>query len=270
MLQERGAPAAVLAHHARSAGQFRWALEHHLQAARSAAQIFALAAAAGHYRQAQELLRQDSLLALTLTPKELRDLYYQLGFIYVYTNAFEEARRLYLQGLELAREAHLPQLEWLVLNHLAYLAVHDGYNLPEAERYAEEALAVARESGDERLLVEAHQEIAGLYTLAFMPEEALRQAEGALRVAERQDDPELLARSLMETELATWQLGRAQEAIRLLERAADLYQESGNKALEARARHSLAFDQAAAGQAKRGAANQTPARKRSTPSGCWL
>lgn len=252
VLEQAGKPAALLAYHAERAGRLELALHHHLQAAADAMTVFALETAAGHYEQAHHLLGQAPDLPQRLEPKALRDLYYQLGFIYVYTGAFAQARSLYESVLDIGKRRLRPDLEWLALNHLAYLALHDGGDLIRAGSYAEAALQVAAQAEDRRLLVEAHQEAAGLYSLAFEPEQALSHAQTALDIAETLPDDLLLARSLMEAELATWQLGRWQDAIALLERAGDLYRRSGNAVLTARARHSLAFDLVASGQAVAG------------------
>jgi len=254
VLAASGAPHVALAYHAEASGRGALAFRHLLAAGDEAMNLFALRSAISHYERAHRLALHvaESDAGEGTHIAELRRLLYRLGFAYVYTNAFGEARRLYEEVLARARKGGQTELEWLALNHLAYLALHDGFDLPRAAAVGQEALSTAERAGDPRLLVEAHQELAGLYTLALAPEAALSHAERALTVARDLGDPDLTARSLTELELAAWKLGRWEEALDCLYEAREIYARLSDAAKEARALHSAGFDLIAVGRAGEG------------------
>lgn len=96
ILEAAGAPAAVLAHHALTAGLTAAALRHSLAAALEALRVAALAEAWVHCKQARQLSR-EVLPASPDFEAQVHDLYLQLGQAYELSGQPEQAEAVYAE-----------------------------------------------------------------------------------------------------------------------------------------------------------------------------
>ena len=96
ILEVAGAPAAVLAHHALTAGLAPAALRHSLAAALEALRLSALAEAWVHCQQARHLAREVSPLSPDLEA-QIRDVYWQLGQAYELSGQHGQAEAVYAE-----------------------------------------------------------------------------------------------------------------------------------------------------------------------------
>ena len=124
VLQEVGAPAALLAYHALAAGlaepAFRWSLAAGDEAMRVAAARDAIAL----YEQAWRLLAKQQRgpgLETVFPAPEIEHLYTRLGRAYEFNAEWEKARMVYAAMLTYARETHQPEMESTAQSRLATL-----------------------------------------------------------------------------------------------------------------------------------------------------
>ncbi|GAC1696089.1 MAG: hypothetical protein PVS3B3_20960 [Ktedonobacteraceae bacterium] len=161
ILQATSVPAAKLAHHALAAGMPDPAFRLSVAAGDEARAVFAIHIAIEHYEQAWQLLikqRSNPSLQAAIAASDVRHLYIALGHVYEITRAWEQARPL--------SEA--------ILDYLLQMAARDGETTRVAETqwyqamldlsttdletaliHGERALAVARKSGQQELIVQS-------------------------------------------------------------------------------------------------------------------
>ena len=232
-LEEEGAPAAQLAHHAVAARMPESAFRHLLAAADAAMAVFAAEDAIQYYQQARSLVRGEPGgrrdLKASLPVTELEHLYINLSRAHELASEWEEARGTYEEMLSLARELRDSRLEWAALNRLAILAAQRGFNLGRAETLLREALEVGETSGDQAILAETEWNLAQMTAMKWEPETSLSHGERALDLARKADLKELEARSLFVLGQAYRFAGRWEECVAHVSQAAALYKVLGGQ-----------------------------------------
>ncbi|HZC18208.1 MAG TPA: AAA family ATPase, partial [Rubrobacteraceae bacterium] len=233
VLEEGGAPAAQLAHHALTAKMPEAAFRHLLAAGDAAMAVFAVEDATGYYEQARSLLGwepggQRSLQA----PPPVRGrehLNVNLGRAYELAGKWEEAQGTYEAMLDRAREAREPRLQWAALNRLAILAARWRFDTGRAEALIQESLGAAKSSGDRAMLAETEWNLSQMAAMKWDPQTALSHGERALDLARKAGLKELEARSLFVLAQAYRFAGRWEECVTSVSRAAALYETLGNE-----------------------------------------
>lgn len=195
-LEDRGANASRLAHHARAANLLEAAFRYSLEAGEEAGEVFAVRSAIGHYERARQLLAEHPQLEKALTIEQRRRLYRQLGRAYELENEWEPARQLYQEMLSAARSAAWPQMEVAALNQLADLAIQAGFDVDTARVYLSQATEIAEQVDDRPGLARAEWCMAQVTMYTFAREEAMAHGERALALARDVGDEALIARSL--------------------------------------------------------------------------
>jgi DNA-binding SARP family transcriptional activator len=147
-LTENEASAAERAYHAIEAEQWEEALRANMQAGDEAIAIFAVHDAIDCYEQASKIVESTRVSPGALPFTERAQLYDQLGRAYEFVNAWQRARASYESLLSVARASHEPTTECLALNRLALLLSQHDYNFTEILALLDQALQVARQSGD--------------------------------------------------------------------------------------------------------------------------
>ncbi len=161
LLQETAAPAAKLAHHALAAGMhdaaFRWSM----QAGDEARMAFALPVAIEHYEQAWQVLMKQPTTPLphtTIAADDIHHLYVMLGQAYELIRLPEQVHSLSGAMLDylLQRAARNDEMIGLMKTHWYQSML--GLSTADTQTaliHGEQALAVARSSGQPDLIVQS-------------------------------------------------------------------------------------------------------------------
>lgn len=225
-LEEKGAPAAELVHHALSAGLSGQAFYHSLAAGDEAMVLFAIEDAAGHYERARTLYeeaRNGQGLLMEEDQSSASKLYERLGHCYGLLQRWGEAREAYEQTLNEARAAEDREAEWTALSSLAMLGT-DYTTQPE---YDDQLLRnIQHGTGDE-----AESETPQAFV--WLPEYARDCAEQALSLARELGHDDLIANSLYAAALLGGWSGRWDQVAERTAEARSLYVALGDRALEA-------------------------------------
>jgi tetratricopeptide (TPR) repeat protein len=177
------------------------------------------------------LAEQEQNLLASLPSSTLRDLYSQLGRAYELDNEPAQARTVYHALLALGREIGAPTMECAALNRLATLAVHERYDLEQANSLVHEALQVAERIGESVELAETQWNLAQL-KLYRLAKNVNVYAERALALARRLGLQELIARNLNILIYANGGFGRWAQAEANAAEACALFRAMGNRAME--------------------------------------
>jgi DNA-binding CsgD family transcriptional regulator/tetratricopeptide (TPR) repeat protein len=211
-----GTPLAQLVHHATRASDGEAVIEYAPLAAQQASQHGAHREAGRHYRTAL-------LYAQLLPPADHATLLDRLSFEYYLTGRMEQAAQVRKEGLAIWRKLEQPMRIGDSLRWLSRLSWFQG-NKAEADRYADEAVALLERYPPELELAMAYSNRSQLFMLAEETESAIRWGERALVLAERIDSPETSIHAL--TNIGSAELLRGDEAGReKIERALRLAQD---------------------------------------------
>ena len=232
-LEEEGAPAAQLAHHASKARIPETAFRHLLAAADAAMAVFATEDAIKYYERARSLVggnrggQHDSGASPPAT--ELEHLHVNLGRAHELAGEWEEAQGIYDEMLSLARELRDTRLKWAALNRLAILTAQRRFDVGRAEALLREALEAAEASGDRAMLGETEWNLAQMTAMKWEPETALFHGNRALSLAREAGLKELEARSLFVLGQAYRFAGQWEECVAHVSRAAALFEALGDE-----------------------------------------
>ena len=228
VLEEVGAPAAQLAHHALSGGLAEQAFRYGVAAGDAAVEVFSVKDAIENYESARDLLTEMQTGSGQVTGPSVSDLehlYVQLGRAYELTQEWGKAREAHEAMLALAREVEEARLEVIALNNLAILSFpQQESDPPRARRLLEEARRVAQEAGLEEALVETQCNLVDLMSFwAGEYEKAGALAREALSSARALEGrPDLVARILWTRTTRAFARGRFEESAAYAKEGAQL------------------------------------------------
>ncbi|MFN8459864.1 MAG: hypothetical protein U0401_35320, partial [Anaerolineae bacterium] len=232
-LEAKSAPPAELAHHALAARLHESAFRYSLAAGDEAMAVFAVRDAIAYYEQARQLLEiRDWRLEINLQSL-ISNLHLQLGRAYELVSEWTKAQALYESMLSLAQTLKALAMECAALNRLATLMAQQLYDIAQATNFLQQAIQVAESCGDKGALAEAEWNLAQIRVYVWDMAASLRHAERALGLARQLNLPELTARSLNIMAFTEGGLAKWVEAKTHAQEAVTLYQQLGNKALEA-------------------------------------
>jgi predicted ATPase len=238
-LQGASASPAELAHHAFAAGLAEAALRLSIAAGDEAMRLFAVRDAIAHYEQARRLVRRSDDYTLqaaqgnvAVSLADLSQMYLQLGWAYELTSEFAQAKSLYEEMLELAREMHAPTMECAALNRLATFTAQTNLDVATAEELLQQALAIAESSGNTAGVAETTWNLAQTGYYAGKIAASLPYAERALALARELNLQELIGRSLHALATLESALGKWEESLTHAEEARVLYATLGSRARE--------------------------------------
>lgn len=223
-LEEEVAPPAELARHAIAAGLPREAFRHDLDAGDAAMEVLALRDAIAHYERAKSLPGAQARGA-----EEIEHLYVNLSRACQLNGEWDEARTVYEEMLSYARGGHEISLEWSALNRMGILAAQRSFDTDAAIPLIEEALSVAKTSGDDTMLAETEWNFAQMTTLGWKLDRALSHGERASSLARELGLTELEARSLYTLALAYAFAGRYEESVARAAKAVESYAAMGGR-----------------------------------------
>jgi DNA-binding SARP family transcriptional activator/tetratricopeptide (TPR) repeat protein len=218
VLEDRGAPAAQLAHHALAGGLAEQAFRYGVAAGDDAVEVFAVKDAIEHYGRARDLLTEARTKSGQPTKSSIPDLehlYIQLGRAHELTEEWGRAGEAYEAMLAIGREAGEARLEVIALNNLAILSFpQQDADPPRAKALLEEARRVAEEAGLEEALVETECNLVDLMSFwAGEYEKAGALAREALSSARALEErPDLVARILWTRTTRAFARGRFEES----------------------------------------------------------
>ena len=182
--------AAVLARHTLEAGRLEQALAWFRSAGDAAARVYASEEALEQYRQALELAQQlgetDAVLELRLARGRVA---YRAGRL-------DAARADYEDAVVLARAAGLRGFELQALEEIGWCLLVGGARIRDTIARLEDALAIARELGDETASARIQSRLAIVHAHALRFAEADGYSRAALELARTTDDERLRATAL--------------------------------------------------------------------------
>ncbi|MFZ0548653.1 MAG: hypothetical protein WAM60_24600, partial [Candidatus Promineifilaceae bacterium] len=228
-LKESGASAAVLAHHARLAGQYELAFQYLLEAGQNAMSLSASAQAANHFEEAHEIrpLLQKVYL------DRLSQLYLNWGRTQELAGEYEKALDVYQLFIDLAQEQDDPNLllSALIARMTVYAAPTVYYNPTEVAALITKALPLAQSLGDQAAEAKILWNSLLIKMLSGDPEGAVQDGEASLALARQNGLREQEAFTIHDLRRAYQYLGRFEQAITALRTAQTLWRELGNRAM---------------------------------------
>ena len=226
VLEKEGAAPAELAYHALEARQLEAAFRYTLAAGDAALEVFATQDAIQYYGQARRLLDErlgPTSLKAVLPVATIERLYVNLSRAYEIGTEWEQARTTYHTLFDIGRETRQTTLEWAALNRLAIFAAQHSFDIAEAMRLVEQALAVAESTGDQYLIAETEWNLTQMANFTWQTETAITHGRRAVELSRPLQQVELTARSLYALGDAFCFAGRWEECVAHLEEAAGLY-----------------------------------------------
>lgn len=224
ILREAGAPVAILARHARLAGETGAAFAYHISAGDAALAVHAVYEALGHYETARRLLEEtpdgppvpdDAAL--------LERLYSNSGRACEMAERWDAAYAAYAALRALGQRRQRPELECIALNRLAILAMLQAHDVRRATDLLRTARAVAEGHDDRTLVAETEWNLAHIATLGWERAAAFDHGQRALALARDLGDTELVARCLQTLGEAAAFAGRWEESIEWCTEARHMY-----------------------------------------------
>ena len=237
-LEEKGASAVELAHHALSAGLPEQTFHYSLAAGDEAMALFAVEDAIQHYEQARSLYeepRSSQRVRAGSGPSDGPRLYERLGYCYKLLLRWTQALRAYERMLAEAREAGDRGAEWEALNNLAMLGT-DYTVHPEEE---DELLRGMQRRAEDQFGQDTEPSVESgtgpdtPQAFAWSPGYARARTDEALSLAREMGGDDLIANSLYAAALLDAWSGHWERVVELCAEARPLYAALGDRALEA-------------------------------------
>ncbi len=238
IFQRANVSSALLAHHAAAAGLKEQTFQFNLAAGNEAMRLFAIRDAIVLYERARQLVKEHpgtsdaGHLSENIPLSGVLLLYLQLGRAYELATEWELARSIYQALLFLAQESRTPAMACAALNRQAMLAAQIHFDLEQAVALAEQALEIAKQSDDSRVLAETEWVVAQLGIYRFDTDVVLSHGERALARARVHGEQELIARCLNVTAYGQMMVGHWEEAERKAREACILYAALENRTME--------------------------------------
>ena len=216
--------AALLAHHYAEAGDDAKTLEYASRAGDVAARVYATAEAIAFYTQAIETAKR-------LGATSLHELYLKRGRLFETSGRYDQALANYVEMETFARAQSNRPLELAAL--IARATIHSIpstlHNVPQSQALSDQALALAREIGDEAAEAKILWNLMLLYSRAdTRDEEALRYGEQSLEIARRLGLREQLAYTLNDLSPLYVFVGQPERALQSGAEARVYWQETNN------------------------------------------
>jgi DNA-binding SARP family transcriptional activator len=190
-----GAAAADLVHHAIHAGLLAETIYYSLIAGNEALNVLAARIAVNHYESAFQSAAQHGWPE-RISGADRLALYTGLGRAYELCEKAEQARSVYEEMVAYARQTGATGMECVGLNRLAELYGMALFDLDKAFAVLEQAWAVAERTGDRRGMAETAQNLSGVAGLCHDIDNELRYAQQALALARELEHPQLSANCL--------------------------------------------------------------------------
>ncbi|UCG23717.1 MAG: AAA family ATPase, partial [Chloroflexota bacterium] len=216
----------ALAHHFYQARDER-GLSLNQRAGDEAYALYANREAAAYYGRAIELARYGA----ATNAGDQQELYQRRGRALELASLHAEALANYQQMGEHARqeEDQAMELAALVSTGTIYSTANDLYNAVEAEAVADQALALARELGDEASEAKIYWNLLNAYRLSERPPLALESGERSLELARKNDLREQLAYTANDMTHVYTSTGQPNKAWQTVNEAIALWRELGNR-----------------------------------------
>ena len=191
-LKAEGAAAADLVHHAIHASLLAETIYYSLIAGDEALNALAAQIAANHYETAFESARQHGWPE-AISGADRQALYIGLGRAYELCERAEQARSVYEEMVAYARQIGATGMECVGLNRLAELYGMALFDPDQAFALLEQAWAVAERTDDRRGMAETTLNLSGVAGFSHDIENEVRYAQQALALARELEHPQLLA-----------------------------------------------------------------------------
>ncbi|MDX2003881.1 MAG: diguanylate cyclase [Meiothermus sp.] len=197
----------------------------------------------GEYAQALQFLSLSLGLREKLgRPAALADTLNNIAIAYSSLDDFERSRTFHLRALELRQQSGDPQGQGLALNGLGYLYLNQALRakgegdlereqelLGEALAVLDEALELARQTGNLRMEVSALNNLASVHSELGLHAQALHDFEAAYGLSRDLGDPLLEASLLADMGRSHCHLGDLRVGLGYLHDAAGLFEQLGSK-----------------------------------------
>ena len=210
----------VLAHHWRLAGELERAFGYHARAGAAAWRVVAPREALEQYSAAL-----DAAAELGVEDTRVRRVRFERGQVCYFSGDPAQGGRDMEEALEHARRAGDRAVELEALTSLSMFR-HGGYR--NAVALGEQAVALARELGDARALVNALSRLAILDANRLRLDRALEEGREALAIARAQDEDEVVALALDGLKLAEIKVGELAELERHCDELVDIHRRGGD------------------------------------------
>lgn len=197
----------------------------------------------GEYAQALQFLSLSLGLREKLgRPAALADTLNNIAIAYSSLDDFERSKTFHLRALELRQQSGDPQGQGLALNGLGYLYLNQALRakgegdlereqelLGEALAVLDEALELARQTGNLRMEVSALNNLASVNSALGLHAQALHDFEAAYGLSRDLGDPLLEASLLADMGRSHCHLGDLRVGLGYLHDAAGLFEQLGSK-----------------------------------------
>jgi len=210
----------VLAHHWRHAGELERAFDYHSRAGAAAWAVVAPREALEQYAAAV-----DAAAAAGISDGRLRRVLFESGRARFFSGDADGGARDIETVLEDARRSGDRGDEIEALTYLSLLR-HGGYS--NAVALGEEAVAIARETGDARAQVNSLSRLAILDANRLRLDRALAEGREALSIARSDGDEEITGLALDGLKLAELKLGALDDLERHCEELVEIHRRSGD------------------------------------------
>lgn len=186
----------ILAHHARRGEVWEKAFIYLSKAGDKARQAYATQEAIGFYSHAIEA---SDHITPTLDPSQLLPVYEGRGLVWMLLTNYEAAIADFQRMCQMARASGHSQKEGESLGHLAYVhwLTFSEAHVPHIEQHGQEALQLARQSGDQKTLARSLISLGSVDQVRGQMRKADRKFTEAMQISRRQGYQDSLAHALV-------------------------------------------------------------------------
>jgi predicted ATPase/class 3 adenylate cyclase len=203
-----------LAHHFTQGEAWEKAFVYLARSGEKACQAYANQEAIAYYTQALEV---SSRIMPALDAAQTLPVYEGRGLVWMLLTKYDEAIADFQTMREMANTSGNLQKEGESLGHLAYahyLKLSDTH-IPFVEQYAQEALQLSQQTGDQKTLARSLLSLGFAHHARGRPQEAERHLEASLHISRREGLKDSWGYGLMELGLNAYWQGNFQRAVQL-------------------------------------------------------